>query len=87
MQQGMERYVDHLCREIAATPVAHTGPAAAHSEAGHHHPVPRTPLRTVFFGGGTPSLAGPHLSTICLSAVHLYTAAARPYTSSLTVCS
>jgi coproporphyrinogen III oxidase-like Fe-S oxidoreductase len=61
VQQGMERYVDHLCREIAATPVAHTGPDA-HSEIEHPHPVPRTPLRTVFFGGGTPSLAGPHLT-------------------------
>jgi putative oxygen-independent coproporphyrinogen III oxidase len=39
------QYVEWLCREICSTPRAATDP----------QPL-RTPLRTIFFGGGTPSL-------------------------------
>ena len=45
--QGMRRYVDFLIREIALTPS--TGD------------FDQAPLRTVFFGGGTPSLLPPEL--------------------------
>jgi coproporphyrinogen III oxidase-like Fe-S oxidoreductase len=39
----MQTYVDTLCREIQATPMA------------------AIPLKTIFFGGGTPSLLAPKL--------------------------
>ena len=96
VRRGMEQYVDVLCREIAATPLAPSSrsrravkpptgaeeserrrrsggadsaadsdsdPAASPRLASPH------PLRTVFFGGGTPSLVPPDLLRRVLSAL------------------
>ena len=52
VRRGMEAYVDRVCREIRDTPLAPSTAAAA---------VKDWPLRTVFFGGGTPSLVPPDL--------------------------
>ena len=52
VRQGMEAYVDRVCREIRNTPFAPSTAAAAGND---------WPLRTVFFGGGTPSLVPPDL--------------------------
>ncbi|GAQ80361.1 oxygen-independent coproporphyrinogen III oxidase [Klebsormidium nitens] len=46
--EGMERYVDTVCQEIDVTRAA-------------ADPASFEPLRTVFFGGGTPSLLPPRL--------------------------
>ena len=51
--QGMRRYVDFLIREIALTPYSSS---TCDFEGGD-----QPPLRTVFFGGGTPSLLPPDL--------------------------
>ena len=52
VRRGMEAYVDRVCREIRDTPLAPSTAAAAGND---------WPLRTVFFGGGTPSLVPPDL--------------------------
>lgn len=52
VRRGMEAYVDRVCREIRDTPLAPSTAAAAGKD---------WPLRTVFFGGGTPSLVPPDL--------------------------
>lgn len=52
IQQGMQDYINTLCKEIAAT-VKEPGP----------------PLRTVFFGGGTPTLVPPDLLQQILDAL------------------
>ena len=52
VRQGMEAYVERVCREIRHTPFAPSTAAAAGNA---------WPLRTVFFGGGTPSLVPPDL--------------------------
>ena len=53
VRQGMEAYVDRVCREIENTPFAPSTAAAGDAK--------EWPLRTVFFGGGTPSLVPPDL--------------------------
>ena len=92
----MEQYVDVLCREIAATPLAPSSrsrraakpPTGAEESERRRRPggadsaadsdsdpaaSPRLasphPLRTVFFGGGTPSLVPPDLLRRVLSAL------------------
>ncbi|KAK6924720.1 Radical SAM [Dillenia turbinata] len=50
-------YIQLLCQEIKATPVANT----------HQNP----PLNTVFFGGGTPSLVPPRLVSLVLDTLRL----------------
>ena len=62
MRQGMEAYVDRVCREIGNTPFAPSTAAAAGDEKDW-------PLRTVFFGGGTPSLVPPDLLRRVLDAL------------------
>ena len=61
VRQGMEAYVDRVCREIENTPFA-PSTAAAGDEKDY-------PLRTVFFGGGTPSLVPPDLLRRVLDAL------------------
>ena len=62
VRQGMEAYVDRVCREIENTPFAPSTAAAAGDEKDY-------PLRTVFFGGGTPSLVPPDLLRRVLDAL------------------
>ena len=62
VRQGMEAYVDRVCREIGNTPFAPSTAAAAGDEKDW-------PLRTVFFGGGTPSLVPPDLLRRVLDAL------------------
>ena len=98
VRRGMEQYVDVLCREIAATPLAPSSrsrraakpPTGATEESERRRrrsggadsaadsdsdpaASPRLasphPLRTVFFGGGTPSLVPPDLLRRVLSAL------------------
>ena len=61
VRQGMEAYVDRVCREIENTPFAPSTAAAGDAK--------EWPLRTVFFGGGTPSLVPPDLLRRVLDAL------------------
>ena len=61
VRRGMEAYVDRVCREIRDTPLAPSTAAAAGKD---------WPLRTVFFGGGTPSLVPPDLLRRVVDALH-----------------
>ena len=53
IQQGMQEYIDTVCKEIEATVQ-----------------VPGPPLKTVFFGGGTPTLIPPQLLKQILDALN-----------------
>ena len=57
VRDGMERYVDDVCEEISLTPVVGGGGDRGSTAASTR----LAPLRTIFFGGGTPSLVPPPL--------------------------
>ena len=67
VRRGMEAYVDRLVREIHGTQIAPSTAAAV--AVNGHSPQTDFPLRTVFFGGGTPSLVPPDLLEKVLDAL------------------